>query len=255
MAYCGDRSWCCQNDDGSCCSGADVFHVSWDIVIPTSTIPTPLEPWTKTLLSTVQKISTNTRVITLAANPPLSISTTLITKMDAQPSLANSQSSSNFHTTGSPISNLDPRTSVILGISQTQKNETTFKQSASTPSDFFPGPEPSSVPSMTSFAGNNPTIHPSAPTAEAKNLTPKTGIGLGVGLCVVLVATVTGIVAWGVRKHRRKALRMRKLKISRPLTVKTIPMFEVANTDWELPVDREMPAEMSANRRTGRSWI
>lgn len=264
MAYCGGYSWCCQTTEESCCTGTDHLTFSWDLGIPMSTIQTPLEPLTQLLVMTVHKYSTvikqhepstNTMVITKTATPPGSISTTLFTKTDALPSSVNSQSSSTFHTTRSHVSNLDRKTSVIPENSQLQMNETTLKQSASAPSNFFAGPESSPIPSTTHSAGNDPTIPPSASTPAAKNLTPKTGVGLGVGLCVFLVAIVIGIVAWGVRKHRRKALRTRKLKISRPISVKTIPMFEVANTDWELPVDREMPTEMSANRRTGRSWV
>ena len=193
-------------------------------------------------------------VITMAEVSPDPTSTTPLTKSDIPPSL-NSPLSSTFHTTGSYVSNLGRRTSLASRISQIQANGTTLILSASTPSDFFPGSKSSSVLSTIISADNNSTAPSSTSTPATKQLAPKTGIGLGVGLCVVVVATVIGIVAWGVRKHRRKALGSHKLKISRPISVKTIPMFEVANTDWELPVNRDMPAEMSANRRTGRTWI
>ena len=263
MDHCGDDLWCCQTTDQSCCLGADIIHITWELGIPISTILTPLELSTQIPVTTVHKYSTVTKqgepsietiMMTMTATPLESVSNTISTKNDALPSSLDSPLTSTPHTTRSQGANLDQRTSLTAKISQTQTNETILIHSASAPSDFLPSPG-SSAPSTIRSARNNPNTPTSAPTSAARHITPKTGVGLGVGLCVIVVATVTGIVAWGVRKHRRKALRIRKLKISRPLTVKTIPMFEVANTDWELPVDSEMPAEMSANRRTGRTWI
>ena len=262
---CGDDKFCChidsdgQNSDGqNCCSLGHLFFFR------------SLSSRTTTVTSVV--------VITVASKPIDSTSTSSGKPSDTQ-SLSSSTTTTNraFSSTksssgstysapsptssnASTLDTLTQSTQIFVAVpGPTPTSGLTDSQSASPPAIQSSGPLPS-VPasqSSSSVAVRSSSTLPSVSVSPSKSFPHKTALGLGIGLCLGVGLAFLGFILWFFRRKHRNRPRRKKLQISRPISVKAIPipMFEVANTDWELPVDPHMPTELRANRSTTQSWF
>ena len=273
MNYCGDGRWCCQpfEDDSICCSGNDILKFSPPLIPPTMQILSPLQSSTPVVVSTVLETSVITVLVPRSTSSLVATTTPTLAEITSCTSTAIKTSapssstsipsapvytpSSILDTTQSSRSQAHQTSSLTPKISSSQANSTSSTLSSRMQQGSSPSLRPTSLQSTTLSATDASTPPSSPPTSAAKRDTHKTAVGLGIGLCIILISVVVGVISWGIRKQRRRNPRKRKLKISRPITIMSIPMFEVANSGWEMPVDRDMPAEMSANRRTEQTWI
>ena len=230
MRKCGRHAWCCHSkkSDTNCCDGDQVFELE----SPTETeAPKVIEKVAQAPL-----LSTNQSLPILTIKQTLSTST-LERPSSKAPSIVKSSTSS-----------VQQNTLFMTRISSTQELRGSFTpstalQSYATHSSSSPPSTPATVALSTPQATSTTT--PTSPQTE-----PRTALALTVVLCAVVVLAAVGLIVWFVRSHRRRPIRERKLVISAPIPQEPIPMFEVANTDWEMPVNRDMPSELSANGQT-----
>lgn len=250
MNFCGHHTYCCDTEDHNCCSVGPTFELKPVFADPQSTV---------SVISVVDHFSTqtvyNTPVVTVTATqprakstPPRPVSSTrLKSSTPATPTLASdsvhfTNVGTSFNASRTTDHQTGPNTSTSLSRRSLQSTGVSPTPSMSIlQPTLSPTPDPSN--SQTSEAEPPAEHHP-----------PKTSVGLGIGLCLILGLVFVGAMVWFIRRQRRKP-RKKNLLISYPISIKSIPMFEVANTDWEMPVDRDMPTEMSANRRTEQNWI
>ena len=239
MNDCGNHTYCCNgegpNYSTSCCGG-DVFRLDQVVVSKEATVqivsvhtvrPNPL---TNTLLVTVTPTHTDSsqgHSITSKGKFPRSLSreSSTVTLQAIEPSVIDPPTNTSSSMRSSKL--------------QTLPTSSTYTSLAS------PGTMASS------------TLQSSTSTSLAEHHGSKTSLGFEISLCLILGLLFTGALIWFIRRQRRKHPSKKTLHISSPISDRTnhVPMSEVANTDWEMPVDREMPAEMSTNRRTEQNWI
>ena len=241
MRKCGLNTWCChsKHSDTSCCDGGQLF----DLESPIETVKSEVTQKTtqvppQLILSTIDVVSFLTIEHTLTRS-------TLQRPPSKVPSVVESSASSGQQST---------RTSFTAWISSTQGLQGYFTQPTALESS------PSHSSSSSSPRSSPVTIAPSTPQATSapkpeKQIETRAALGLGVVLCAVVVLATVGLSIWFIRMHRRRCTREKKLVISSPIPLELIPMFEVANTDWEMPADRDMPTELSANGRTPQTWL
>ena len=256
MSGCGNHTYCCWTDDDDCCSVGPTFELKPVLPDPRSTVSvTSVVDHLSTIsILSVQTVY-HTPVTTVTATQPRAkstlprpvSSTRLKFSTSATPTLMsdslhfsdietafNASHTTGHHTSPDISTSLSRRSLQSTGLSPTPSMS--ILQPTSSPT-----PDPSN--SQTSEADPPAEHHP-----------PKTSVGLGIGLCLILGFFFVGAMIWFIRRQRRKPQKKR-YHISYPISIKSIPMFEVANTDWEMPVDRDMPTEMSANRQTEQNWI
>ena len=240
MDDCGDNTFCCQTQyNQNCCSLGD--FVTLGPFSNTSTI---------TVTSFIVITNTATPTGSIPANYVTSSNTQLLsprstTKNPASSSteLSDDRTHSATSPTNSNASDLDsltlPKKTSVASPESTAKSGVTGSRSSSSPAIKSSSPLPSVSASP---SGSSPK---------------KTTLGLGIGLCLGVGLAFIGFVIWFFRRKQRNQSRRKKLHISRPINIRaiSIPIFEVANTDWELPVDPHMPTELRANRSTNQSWI
>lgn len=251
MTGCGNHTYCCGADISDCCSGGPAFELKPFAADPQSTVlvtsvvdhfSTVSILSVKTLYHTLQRY---TPVVTVTATHPKAISIPPLPSSSEHPKISTSgtathaSGSVNFPTTFNASGTTDHQTLPDISTPLSQR---------SLPSSMIIS-QPTS--SLTSEPSSSQASEAESP---ARRHSPKTSIGLGVGLCLILGLFFVGAMIWFIRRRRRNPQK-KKLHISYPISIKPIPMFEVANTDWEMPVDREMPTEMSTNRRTEQNWI
>ena len=237
MRKCGLNTWCChgKNSDMTCCDGGQLFGLESPIETVTLKVTqeaTQAPP--QLIFSTIQVVSVLTIEQTLSRS-------TLKRPSLITPSIVESSASSG-----------QPSTPPTARITSTQDLHGNFTQSTAIEShSSCSSPNPPSTPV---------TVIPSTPqatstTTPAGQIEPRTALGLGVGLSAVVALATVGLIFWFVRTHRHRRTKKRKVAISSPIGLEPIPMLEFANTDWELPVDGNMPTELSANGQTPQTWL
>ena len=262
MDVCGDHEFCCRTtDDSNCCSVGPTFQLKPVVSDQPSTSPA-----TSIIdhLSTVSIVSVHTIHNTPSINSLFVTVTATHIKAMSTLSRFISGPSRKTSSTASPTLALSPtqypEIRTRLNTVQTIDNQTTSDIHTPLSQRSILSTDNPATPSMSILQPtSSPTPDPSSSqTSEAEppaeHHPPKTSVGLGIGLCLILGLFFVGAMVWFIRRQRRKPQK-KKYHISYPISIKSIPMFEVANTDWEMPVDREMPTEMSANRRTEQNWI
>ena len=235
MNDCGSHTYCCNGEgpyyNTSCCGG-DVFHLDQvgapkeatvQIVSVHTVRPNPL---TNTLLVTVTPTHTGS-----------SQGHSTTSKGTLPRSLSKESSTVTLHAVEPSVLDSPTNTSSSMRSSKMQTLPTTSTYTSLT-----------SLTSPRTMASS--TLQSSTSTSLAEHHGSSTSLGFEISLCLILGLLFTGALIWFIRQQRRKHPSKKRLHISSPINARTnhIPMFEVANTDWEMPVDREMPAEMSANR-------
>lgn len=234
MNDCGNHTYCCiaegPKDSTSCCGG-DKFHLDQVAVSREATV------------QTVSVSLTNTRLVTITPTHTDSSQGHSVTSRDTfSQSLSTESSTVTLQAIEPSVLGLPANTfgSVRSSEMQTLLTLSTY----------------ASLASFRTMASS--IVQSSTPTSIAEHHGPKTTLGLEISLCLLLGLFFTGALIWFIRRQRRKHPLKKKLHISSPINARTnqIPMFETTNTDRKFPVDREeMPAEMSANRRTEQNWI
>ena len=261
MSGCGNHMYCCETDDSDCCSVGPTFELKPVLADPQSTVSviSVVNHLSTVSILSVQTVyhnpQTHTHVVTVIATPSraISISPQPISSkrprlsVSAMPTLTSgSVHFPNVQTTFNSSRTTDHQTSPNTGTSLSRRS----------PQSTGMSPTPSMTILQPSLSATADTSNSQKSEAElpAEHHAPKTSVALGIGLCLLLGLFFVGAMVWFIRRQRRKPQK-KKYHISYPISIKSIPMFEVANTDWEMPVDRDMPTEMSANRRTEQNWI
>ena len=224
-------TYCNAEGPSTFCCGGEIFHLDQVSVSAGATVRTVSVPLTNTLLVTVTQTHTDSSQLHFVTSRgtfsrSLSTESSTVTLQATEPSV------------------LDPpaNTSGRVRSSQMQTLLTSSTHA--------------SLASLRTLASS--TLQSSISTSIVEHHGSKATLGHEISLCLLLGLCFTGALIWFIRRHRRKHPSKKILHIISPINARTnqVPMFETANTDRGLPVDREeMPAEMSANRRTEQYWI
>ena len=229
MRKCDRNAWCCQgkNSDTTCCDGDQIFELESPIY---TEAPQVIQKVTQApLLSTSQSLPILTMKQTLSRS-------TLRHPSSKAPSIVESSTNSG-----------QQDTLFVARISSTQGLRGSFTQSTAFQSYSTQSPSsPQSTPVTVEFSTPQAT---STTTPTSSETEPRTVLALTIVLCAVVVLAAVGLIFWFVQSHRRRNIRERKLVISGPIRQEPMPTFEVANTDWEMPVNRDMPSELSTNQQ------
>ena len=236
---CGDHHFCCRDPNAQNCCSLGTYLIMGPFSNPSKT--TTVVSLTSIVVITV----TPTRIDSISTR------SSNIQRISSRSTIANLDSSSTKSSTDRTQSATSPTNSDATTLeNRTQLGTRSVASPESTPTLGVTNSPSSSWPA---YESSSPL--PSA--SPSKDSHQRTSVGLGVGLCLGIGLAFAGIVVWFFRKKRSNPSRRKKLHISRPISVKAIPipMFEVANTDWELPVDPHMPTELRTHRNTSQSWI